>query len=84
MDRWTDAVAKSSLVLSALVAVVEACFWGSDAIGWIEIAEGTNLRKTSTVLAGTALSLAVISAGSRVFRSASAIAEASERYRFQE
>jgi hypothetical protein len=84
-DRWTDALAKSSLLASGLIAVIEACLWGSHAMGWINIhGEGSKLGILVAVLAASALSFAVISAGIRVYRSASAITEERERYRFKE
>lgn len=85
MDHWTDALAKGSLVMSGLIAIVDAGLWGSHAMGWIDIrADIGNLRTLTAILAGSALSFAVISAGTRVYRSASAITEERERYRFKE
>jgi hypothetical protein len=84
LDRWTDALAKISLVASGLIAILDACLWGSHAMGWIDIHVGKNLTVLTAILAGSSLSFAIISAGTRVFRSASAITEERERYRFKE
>ena len=82
IDSWTVAAARISLLLSGLVAISDACLMGATALGAIN-----STREWATfaaISASSALSLAVISAGVRVYRSASSITEERERYRFKQ
>ena len=83
VDLWTDSVARISLLVSGLIAIVDACLVVASAIGWLSL-EQTAWGILAAILAGSALSLAVVSAGVRVYRSASAITEERERYRFKQ
>jgi len=84
VDEWTGAAAKISLLVSGVVVVIDACLVGVSAIGWINLEGREWTGLLAAILAGSALSLAIVSAGLRVYRNASAITEERERYRFKQ
>lgn len=79
LDSLTDSWAKTLLGLSGLTAIAEVCLVAAPSIG-LAIFTATSLKVTSIILAGLALSFAIISSGIRVYRSASMIVEERERY----
>lgn len=84
VDEWTDGAAKIFLLGSGVIVVIDACLVGGSALGWINHEGSEWTRLVTAILAGSALSLAIVSAGLRVYRSASGITEERERYRFKQ
>lgn len=71
-DRWTDGLAKSLLGLSGLLAI-------TDAVVTVFSSEEAN-PSGRYIIAGVAITLAILSATLRVYRNATAIAQERERY----
>lgn len=84
VDEWTDAAAKISLLMSGIIVVTDACLVGISAIGRVSLEGREWTGLLAAILAGSALSLAIVSGGLRVYRSASAITDERERYRFKQ
>jgi hypothetical protein len=79
LDKLSDSWAKVLLGLSGLTAVVEALLVGGRALG-VEIFSAASSHIAAAVLAGLALSFAIVSSAIRVYRSGSMIVEERERY----
>ena len=82
-DSWTDAVARITLLISGVVVIIDACLVGAGFFGWNFETTGWGAI-LAAILGGSALSMAIVSAGIRVYRKGSAITEERERYRFKQ
>lgn len=79
LDKLTDSWAKVLLELSGLIAVAEALLVGGRALG-VQIFSAPSSQMVAAILAGLALSLAIVSSAIRVYRGGSMIVEERERY----
>lgn len=79
LDKLTDSWAKVLLGLSGIIAIIEACGVAAHLSGWAAISTESYHRATA-ILAGLALSFAIVSAAIRVYRGAAMLVEERERY----
>jgi hypothetical protein len=79
LDSITDSWAKALLGLSGLTAIAEVCLLAAPSVGLL-VVPTTSFKVIAAILAGLALSFAIISSGIRVYRSASMLVEERERY----
>lgn len=80
IDSLTDSWAKVLLGTSGMLAVLETCLLGLQAINSIN-PQNEGFKILTMALGGVSLTFAIASAAIRVYRSASAVAENRERYR---